>query len=695
MAIHSQVSFAGGEIGPEYYRRGDLAKYRVGLAEALNCIARPHGALERRAGTQFIADIGTADARIVPFVFDDDEAYVLIFTDLAMKVHQVGQSGLVQSGGGDFSLTTTYAAASLSTLRFTVRDDTVYITHPLYPIRKLTRVSASSWTIADVTFSPSITAPSSPSASFTADSDQTSATDTASADSSYKVTSVAEDSGEESLPSADFTDSSITDAEEVGLYELSWSAVSGASYYYVYKEENGVYGYIGRTTETSFEDNGFDPDTSDTPPGDRQPFDGAGSYPSVSTFFQNRLVFANTVNEPLGLEFSQSAAFENFNESDPAKATDAISIRATQRGTRRGAVYALVPFRSLLAFTNELIVEVKATEGSVLAPGQVLVDPQLYAPSDIVQPIAIDQEVLMIEQGREQIHSIKYQFAADSYEIIWRSVFCYHLFEDNPIAQWSFARSPDYLVTMVLDDGAAAAMTFRPEHDSYGACPWQTDGAFLDVCVASNGVRDIPFFIVRRTIDGSTAHYLEQLADRREGAVEDMVFVDCAITYAGAATTAPSGFDALEGREVIGLGDGAVIRNLKIDGGVVKRLQPDGSTAALSSAVEKLTVGLPFTSRGRNLPIPQNSEVWKNVSSAFLTFRRASTVRVGSSLTNLTPKPPPLPSTFNSVAQLRDDTVRVDIASEWQRDGQIYFETDDPLPMTLLSLVLEFKHGGR
>lgn len=63
------------------------------------------------------------------------------------------------SAGKVFELTTTYATADLPQLKWTQSADTLTITHPTYPPREVTRTGHNAWTIADITFAPSISAP--------------------------------------------------------------------------------------------------------------------------------------------------------------------------------------------------------------------------------------------------------------------------------------------------------------------------------------------------------------------------------------------------------------------------------------------------------------------------------------------------------------------------------------------------------
>src|SRR5690606_9359904 len=139
---------------------------------------------------------------------------------------------------------------------------------------------------------------------------------------SYVVSAVSEDTGEESLPSSPATVKNDM-TYKGNRNTITWDPVTGASYYVIYKMDNGVYGYIGKSETTEFVDENITPDIADGPQEGRNPFSGSGNYPRCVTFVEQRLAFASTKNEPQAVWLSQSGNYENFNESSPAKASDA------------------------------------------------------------------------------------------------------------------------------------------------------------------------------------------------------------------------------------------------------------------------------------------------------------------------------------------------------------------------------------
>lgn len=154
-----QRSFTGGEIAPALRSRADLVKYTYGLALCENFIVRPQGGVYSRQGTRFITEIADSSARgrLIPFQFNTEQAYVLIFENNTMRVLKDG--GVVLDGGSPFELVTPYSTADLARLQFTQSADVMTITHPDYDTRDLNRLADDNWTLTTVDFTPPIDPP--------------------------------------------------------------------------------------------------------------------------------------------------------------------------------------------------------------------------------------------------------------------------------------------------------------------------------------------------------------------------------------------------------------------------------------------------------------------------------------------------------------------------------------------------------
>ena len=75
----SQNSFSKGILSPSLQGRVDLEQYSLGLKNLQNGIILQEGCVINRSGLEFLSEIKDSSnkARLIPFVFDLNESYVL------------------------------------------------------------------------------------------------------------------------------------------------------------------------------------------------------------------------------------------------------------------------------------------------------------------------------------------------------------------------------------------------------------------------------------------------------------------------------------------------------------------------------------------------------------------------------------------------------------------------------------------
>jgi hypothetical protein len=177
-----------------------------------------------------------------------------------------------------FTLASPYIATDLALLKFVQNVNTMIFTHPSYPPYHLTYAGPTSWTLAAIVFGSTTVAPTGVSVSTTLTA--------GSVHYAYVVTSV-NSSGQESVISTQVTLANIQDLRTTaGTNTISWSPVTGAGTYNVYKAivsyagpvaPTPSYGYIGSTSATYFSDSNITADFSQPPPTPANPFNvGAG-----------------------------------------------------------------------------------------------------------------------------------------------------------------------------------------------------------------------------------------------------------------------------------------------------------------------------------------------------------------------------------------------------------------------------------
>ena len=186
---YGQFSFAGGEYSPNIYARVDIQKYATGLKTCKNFFVHPHGGASNRPGFALAAAQGdeTKKARVFPHVFSRDQAYILevgenyarFYTDQGQIVvsgaaaYNAGtayvvndyvtfaaiQYRCIQDGTGNqpdisptfwtaqdaYEIYLPYTESDLPLIKFTGSADVIYVTHPDYQTRTISRFGETDW----------------------------------------------------------------------------------------------------------------------------------------------------------------------------------------------------------------------------------------------------------------------------------------------------------------------------------------------------------------------------------------------------------------------------------------------------------------------------------------------------------------------------------------------------------------------
>jgi hypothetical protein len=142
-----QTNFTAGELSPRVHSRVDIAKYNNGLKTCENVQLLVHGGARRRPGLRFVreAKSNTQRARLIGFVYDRDQAYMLEFGNLYMRVYKNG-------AWNGTEIVTPYTSAMLPELNYTQNTDTMFLAHPQVPVQRLQRFGDTSWVMLAAPF---------------------------------------------------------------------------------------------------------------------------------------------------------------------------------------------------------------------------------------------------------------------------------------------------------------------------------------------------------------------------------------------------------------------------------------------------------------------------------------------------------------------------------------------------------------
>lgn len=468
---------------------------------------------------------------------------------------------------------------------------------------------------------------------------------------------------------------------------ITWSSVPGAIRYNVYKQRNGLYGYIGQTDGTSFVDENIVADVTRTPPEADNPFSGANNYPGAVSYFEQRRCFGGTNNQPQNLWMTRSATESNMNYSIPTQDDDAITLRIAAREVNR--IRHIVPLSDLILLTTSGEWRVWAQNSDAITPTTVSVRPQSYNGANNVQPVVTGNSCIYVRTQSSRLHELSYNWESNAYKSDDVSLMSPHMFDDYSITDMTVTKTPVPIVWCTRSDGTLLGMTYMPNQKVWAWHRHDTDGEFESVAAVSENNVDVLYAVVKRTIDSRTVRYVERLEVGGTTTLVDAFHVDSGLTYDGSPATTIRGLWHLEGETVSILADGAVHPQRTVTNGAI----------TLEQSASVVHIGLPITADIKTLPLSLEMEAFaqgrqKNVNKVWLRVYRSSGIKVGPSFGSLTEAKQRTTEPYGSPPAMITEEVAVMITPSWGDSGQVCVRQTDPLPLSILSMVIEVALGG-
>ena len=736
-------SFAGGEISPELFGRLDLVKFQTGLSKCLNFVTLPHGPAVRRPGFRFIGEArdSTRDVRLVPFVFSASQAVIIEMGHQYVRFHD--QTGTVleatkviasvvastvtvnahgYSTGDDvfigsrfhritvtgvntfttadrwgaattavgttaarvYALTSPFSDTHLAALTYAQDSDVITFTSQDVAATELRRSGATSWAFTTVGFTPPLSAPTGGTCV------ATKPTPTNVTAQHYKITALAANLVDESLASADATDTN--NLSIAGNFNtISWSAVAGASRYYVYKQRGGTYGFIGQTTGLSLVDDNILADTTTSPPEDNIELNtGTDDYPATVTYLERRRWFAGTYAAPQTVWATRNGTASNLTSSVPSREDDGLVFKLAAQ--QQHAIRHLIPLSDLLALTVGGEFRIFADGGPAISPTTLSIKPQGFSGAAQVRPVLTAASALYVQAQGSRVRELAYDSSGTGfYRSNDVSLLATHLFNDYTLTDLAYTRAPESVLWAVRSDGVLLGLSYVPEQQVFGWHQHTTDGAFESVAVIPEDNADQLYAVVSREVNGRAVRYIERMETRFFGDQDNAFFVDSGLTYDGTAATTISGLHHLEGEAVQILADGAVVSGKTVIGGAV----------TLPSAASVVHVGLGYTSDLSTLPLAYESApaagqgTTKNVSKVYLRVVASSAFKAGPTFSSLRSNPArQVSDPYDRPPSLQTFEVPLSLDPKWASDGLVCVRQDLPLPLTIAAMALETAVGG-
>lgn len=346
----------------------------------------------------------------------------------------------------------------------------------------------------------------------------------------FYVVSAVGTQNRQSAPSA--SASAINNLNVNGAYNtITWAAVPGAVRYNVYKRQSGLYGYIGQTDALSFTDNNIAPDLGTTPPITDPVFVSPGNYPGAVSYFEQRRVFAGTINSPQQMWFTRSGTESDMTYSIPTVDTDRVSIVVASR--EANTIRHIIPMTQLVLMTSAAEWRVSPVNSDAITPTTISVRPQSYVGANNVQPQIVNNSVVYCAARGGHVRELGYSWQANGYVTGDLSIRASHLFDNLLLTDLAFSKAPQQILWFISSNGKLLGLTYTPEQQIGSWHQHDTVGLFKSVCAVAEGEEDAVYVVVRRNILGTDKDYIERFATRKLTDVKLSVFTDSSLTYNG------------------------------------------------------------------------------------------------------------------------------------------------------------------
>ena len=566
-AVTIQSNFTTGELDPLLNSRIDINQYYKALDKARNVLIQPQGGAIRRPGLEYVDTIPSAanpqdGVRLVPFEFSTTQSYMMLFVNNRMYVYKDKELVTNINGSGNDYLTTTISSSYLTNMDYAQSADTLIVVHEdMQPVEITRGASDSTWTITNITFEYI------PQYAFTITTRSPSHTLTPSeVDGNITLTGgggafLTTDVGQyveanDGLGRARIT-RYVSSSEVEAIVEIPFfntDAIASGSWY----------------IELGYED----------------AWSSSKGWPRTVTFHQGRLYFGGSKSRPNTLFASRVARFYDFN---PGETLDDDAIEATLATDSVNAITGMFAGRDLQIFTKggEFFVSQAALDP--ITPNNIVISTATRRGSkEGIKPVGAESGTLFIQRAGKALREFLFSDVELSYISNNISLLSSHLLRspsDMALRKATSTDDGDLLLIVNASDGSLATYSILRGQNVIAPSLSTINGDFVKVAVDVDQI----YFVVKRTINGSTVYYVEAFNDDNT--------TDSNVLLTGASlpgTTTVTGLNHLEGETVKVIADDLMQTNKTVSSGQITL------DSVPTSYVE---IGLDFSPEIKTLPV--------------------------------------------------------------------------------------------
>lgn len=719
-----QNSFQYGEISDNTVMRTDSPIYAASAQSLENMIVLPEGAVKKRHGAKFhYKNTQTnKELHLAAFIFDDNEEYIIGIGEAYILCWRITANNVV-------TLVSTITQDTQSNVLPFDKDylhqystaqygDVMFICHPLFAPRMLTRTSLTSFELSVFSFDTSydgkdtyqpysvfhVANQTLTVSAYTEGSGRTLTASSAYFDTTGKHNNVVLRYGGNEIRIDSVTSTTIATgtvikelstrltvsnplrtrdgsnvievthidhgltggativvADAVAVGGINASNINGTKSILEIIDEN-TYSIVSSTNANASEDGGGFVKVSSnarTTKWDEQAFSALRGYPASVTFHENRLCFGGTIAEPDTIWMSQLGEFFNYDVGE-GDDTDSINLVAATGDVNE--IRYMRSNRDLQIFTLSDELYVPTYLNQAITPTNAQIRKQTPFGTEFVLPTSIDGATIFVERGGRAVREYIYSDAEDAYISTGVSTVASHTIVDPvdiAVVHSGFKTQESY-AALVMGNGDMALFSSNRAEKRAAWTRVTTQGDFL----AAVSVGERLFYYAK---DINNNYVLSEFVD--DIGLDNYLYV----AY-GNGTVSVSSLYSSGTVDVIGYDgtDKVYLGEFTVSGGNI--------TMTAHSNYTHFYVGKKFTSKVITNPVdtvagngPVTGDV-RGISTVVLNVKDSTSIKVNNRTIN------------NITGFTGNKEVRL---LGYSRNPQVTIEQDDPMPLQVNGLISE------
>lgn len=412
-------------------------------------------------------------------------------------------------------------------------------------------------------------------------------------------------------------------------------------------------------------------------------------YPSAVTFFGERIVFGFTNSDQQDIWLSEVGKFEDFEAGTKDSDSFALTLPTANRGRWLGSL------ETLAAGTSGDEWRIRAsTLDEALTPKNFDIKKQTERGSANIQAIEVNEAIIFIDFVARKVREFTFRDERQKYV----SPDLTALAEDitsGGITSLAVQKNPDSIIWFTIANSPyLISMTYEREQNviAFANHPLGGSGIAESVIVTPSTNEDVVTLTVRRTINGSTVRFIEEMQPRDWGSTTSAAnsfFVDAGIVDTGGSTTI-SGLGHLEGETASVLVDGAVQASKTVS----------SSAITIDEAGARAVVGLPSTYQVSPMRLDTTTPVGtthgsvKKISELVISFFATMNAQYGDG-TDTYDIDWRVEEVYDSPPALFTGDRTVTFDGGFSTEDDVVISGSDPLPATIRAIIPRIEKTGR